>query len=394
MKSRFKVIFTAVLAAGILFGCSDDGEEAVSSRAYKGHDTDADIANFVQAYPDTVGTRLDDCQTCHTGGTVTTSKGDQFKSPCDFCHYIPHPDEDIQGTPSAYTETLNPYGTDYNLAGRTKDALESIKDDDSDADGHSNRDEIDDLKYPGDAGSMPGQLVVPIRVMELAELQALTGHEEFILANSHKQQFDNYANYLGVKVIDLLEAVGVDTAAIDGITVIAPDGYTKDFSVEDINNAFPGGVFYSGLDTATLGTDCGFVEYPATIPAGVIDGGTIPGEPWLLLAYERDGTAMETSYLDPTDGKINGEGPFRIVVPQSDPGAPDRGSSYSPTTCDDGYDYDDTADHNAGAMVRGVIAIRVNPIPAGYEEFDYLNGGWAYIDANQLVVYGAGVEVE
>jgi hypothetical protein len=79
------------------------------------------------------------------------------------------------------------------------------------------------------------------------------------------------------------------------------------------------------------------------------------------------------------------------VVPQSTPGSPDRGSQYSPTTCGDAWDYDSSKDHNAGAMVRGVIAIRVNPLPAGVEDFDYRNGGWAYVDAAQLLVYGFGV---
>jgi len=43
-------------------------------------------------------------------------------------------------------------------------------------------------------------------------------------------------------------------------------------------------------------------------------------------------------------------------------------------------------------MVHGVIAIRVNPMPAGVEEFDYMNGGWAYIDANQLLIYGHNIQ--
>jgi len=38
------------------------------------------------------------------------------------------------------------------------------------------------------------------------------------------------------------------------------------------------------------------------------------------------------------------------------------------------------------------VAIRVSPLPEGYEEFDARNGGWAYVDAGQLVVYGAGIE--
>ena len=46
----------------------------------------------------------------------------------------------------------------------------------------------------------------------------------------------------------------------------------------------------------------------------------------------------------------------------------------------------------AGSMVRGVVAIRINPKPEGYEEFDARNGGWAYADARQLVLYGKGIE--
>jgi hypothetical protein len=45
-------------------------------------------------------------------------------------------------------------------------------------------------------------------------------------------------------------------------------------------------------------------------------------------------------------------------------------------------------------MVRGVIAVRVNPMPAGLEEFDYQNGGWAYIDDPSVIVYGFGVAAD
>ncbi len=86
-----------------------------------------------------------------------------------------------------------------------------------------------------------------------------------------------------------------------------------------------------------------------------------------------------------------GEGPLRIVVPQENPGKPDRGSKFSPSGCGDGFDFRADADHNAGSMVRAVIAIRIDPMPAGVEEFDYVNGGWAYVDAGQLILYGHGI---
>ncbi len=378
--------------------CGDDDNDIVSSRAYKGHENDLDNHYFVNEFPDTVGTRLDDCQTCHTGGTFSYISHDATRTAqlnaCDFCHLVLNPSSDyIEAQPESYADTLNPYGAAYLAAGRSRTALRDIVDDDSDGDGYSNGEEIAALRYPGDPSSMPGQQVAPTLEYTEMDLQAMPSHEEFLLANSHKQQFDDYATYVGVKIKDLLEQAGVtlDASLITGITVIAPDGYMKDFTFEDIVNPYPAGLYYAGLDTASLGTECGFVTYPDTLPEGLTDGGEIPGEQWLMLAYERDGLPLDESNLDITSGKINGEGPFRIIVPQSDPGAPDRGSSYSPTTCEDGFDYNDAYDHNAGDMVRGVIAIRVNPLPDGYEDFDAYNGGWAYIDGHSVIVYGAGV---
>ncbi len=46
-------------------------------------------------WPSTVGTRLDDCQICHAGGTFTWMQGDTQKAAvldaCDFCHLVEHP---------------------------------------------------------------------------------------------------------------------------------------------------------------------------------------------------------------------------------------------------------------------------------------------------------------
>jgi len=97
-----------------------------------------------------------------------------------------------------------------------------------------------------------------------------------------------------------------------------------------------------------------------------------------MIAYERDGKLMDPCYLDRVELKLNGEGPFRLIVPQSKVGSPDRGERFSPSGCNDDYDYDKNKDHNAGSMVRGVVAIRIEPMPVGVEEFDYKNGGWAY----------------
>lgn len=402
---RFAMFFVlSTFALALVGGCSGAGSEkdVVSSRAYKGHENDLDMNYFVNVHRNTVGTRLDDCQTCHTGGTFTYNSGGQTrtvsKNACDYCHLIEHPDPQgfNEPQPTAFSQTLNPYGAAYAAAGRNQAAVRNIVDADSDGDGFTNAAEIDDLKYPGDPNSKPGQQVAPARTFDMAALQALPAHDQFILANSNKQQFDNYAGYVGVKMVDLLTAAGVNVndPNFQGVTVIAPDGYLKDIPAANILTAYPAGIFYAGLDTATLGTECGFVTYPDRLPAGVVNGQPIPGEPWLLLAYQRDGLPMDPCNLDPTSGKINGEGPYRLVVPQSVPGSPDRGSQYSPTACNDGWDYDAGKQHNAGDMVRGVVAIRVNPLQPGVEDFDYRNGGWAYIGNQSLLIYGFEVTAE
>ncbi|HOX42114.1 MAG TPA: hypothetical protein PK668_00880 [Myxococcota bacterium] len=386
----------------LVAACSGVEEAVISSRAYKGHESDLDMSHFVNAHRHTAGTRLDDCQTCHASATFTYGSGPDVrtvtKNACDHCHLIRWPAEPgfNEPQPTAFSQVLNPYGAAYLVAGRTQAALASILDADSDGDGASNGGEIADLKYPGDPASKPGQRAAPLRTFDLAGLRALAAHEQFQLCNASKQQFDEYVSYRGVKIKDLLAAAGVDTTAagFTGITVIAPDGYLKDIPAEEINQTYPAGEFHAGLDTATLGPDCGFVRYPGTLPAGVSDGQPVPGEQWLLLAYQRDGGPLDAARLDPSSSKFGGEGPFRLVVPLAKPGSLDRGSQRSPSRCNDGWDYDPAKDHNAGAMVRGVIAIRVNPLPAGVEDFDYRNGGWAYVDAAQLLVYGFGVRAD
>lgn len=388
-----------VLAGLVAPACSEGAQSQarVSSRSYQGHESDVDITNFVNAYPATVGSRLDDCQTCHKNAVVTDSgSGDTTQlNPCDYCHLIPFPSDEYSNPPTAYRDTLNPYGLDYVDQGRSQDALLAIDARDSDGDGFGNGAEIADLRYPGDPNSKPGQPVVELRTFDLATLQAMAPYEEFLLANTNRQQFDDYVLYKGVKVAELLVAAGVDLAdpELAGITVAAPDGFLQDVPMSAVTAPFPTATFYGGLDVASLGSECGFVTYPSSLPDGVADGQPIPGEQWLLLGYERNGAPMAPVTLDVETGKIDGEGPLRLVVPQNEPGPPDRGATFSPTTCNDGYDYDETADHNGGAMVRGVVSIRVNPLPAGTEDFDYQNGGWAFIDGAVVAVYGHGVVV-
>jgi len=389
LLALFAAMLLGVFLGVVLLGCGesdddDDAEEQFSSRAYKGHEDDMDANNLVNVYPSVVGTRLDDCQTCHSG---MIEDGQLAGSSCDNCHDLMLHD----ATGHTFAETLNPYGLDYFSAGRDRDALENIKGKDSDSDGYPNDEEILAQRYPGSDLSKPGQAVATMRIVSLDELKAMPLHTQFMLSNTTKQQFDDYVTYTGVKIRELFNTLGIDMTGATGITVIAPDGYMKSLPIEYVDKLFPQPMFYSGLDVDTLGSDCGFVMYPEDMPDGLSDGAPIPGEHWLMMGYQRDGVPLDKSYLDVVEGKIVGEGPLRIVVPQENPGKPDRGLKYSPTSCNDGFDFNDDADHNAGSMVRGVIAIRIDPMPAGVEEFDYMNGGWAYIDAGQLIIYGHNV---
>jgi hypothetical protein len=409
-KGLSAVLAGAALLAGAS-GCSRSKDEIVSSRSYKGHESDADILNFVNVYPKTVGTRLDDCKTCHTSFELTKAGKRYTKSVCDYCHLITHPDREDDGSLTAYDqsqpttieETLNTYGLAYRAAGSSRQALLDIEGLDSDGDSYTNAAEIEAGRLPGDDKSMPGQQDAPLKVLTVAQVRAMTPvHSEFLLANATKQQYDSFATYDGLKIRDLLAAAGVDpdSTEVSGVTVIAPDGFTKDYQMTyggspgkyGVNDPFPAGQYQGGLDTTTLGTACGFVTYPSTVPAARIagDGVTILDEQWLMLAYGRDGAPLDQAYLDSSTLRLSGEGPLRLVVPQAKPGVPDRGSQY-PTSCGDAYEFDSSKDHNAGAMVRGVIAIRINPLPDGLEDFDYRNGGYDYLANGQFIVYGHGI---
>ena len=407
LRKEYVIIPVLALVFGLVLNCSDDTvtapDEIRSSRAYKGHASDADINNFVKAYPHTVGTRLDDCQTCHRGGEVLDDEMETVTAnPCDYCHFINHAPAGWSDLPTSVTETLNGYGAAYDAAGRDADEISAIGDSDSGGDGFDNDEEIGALRYPGDDGSYPGlELCATIKVT-IGELKTMPGHTQFCLANATKQQYDFYATYSGVKIADLLDEIGVDLTGATGIDILAPDGYARSFTVEQITQQFPDHRFWTGFDADALGTDCGFVNYPPeTYDLGHGDwiGQELGHEQWHIIAWERDGQPLETAYLDPVTGRIIGEGPLRNVIPPGsetdDYNTPDRGKNQDNTGCTlREWDYDYDKDHNAGSMIKGTVIIRINPMPSGCEEFDIINGGWALIDEGAILIYGHGVPSE
>jgi hypothetical protein len=328
-------------------------------------------------------------------------------SPCGYCHLLQYPNTKYKtGVPGKFEDTLNSYGLAYKKAGRNSAALASIEKDDSDGDTFSNAREIAELRYPGDSASRPGQPLAPVVTLKFSEIQKLPHQAQFMLMNASSEPFDDYVNYAGVRVKDLLDAAHVDLSGATGITVFAPDGYNINYTMDDVNKAFPKPYFYSTPGDIKE-EERKLVHYPKVYPAEIVkafqlaqlqDGLELPATPWLLLAYERDGKPLDVAQYEKGTGRLKGEGPYRLVMPQryakgdsSKPGRPDR--SVKSKVYGDGWDFDKDLDHNAGSCIRGATVIRINPMPAGFEEYDWKNG-WPLVQARQIVIFGKGVPVK
>lgn len=402
--SRVLMVAALLAAALTVVQCAhsgdDDDDVILSSRSYQGHASDRDNNNLVSVYPKIYGTRLDDCQTCHRGQPVIDDKANTVNpNPCSYCHYIIHPPAGWTNLPTKMYQTLNQFGLDYKMYGRSEAALRKIADLDSDGDGFTNKEEILDLRYPGSADSYPGLAMCPTLTVSMSDIKALPKHVQFGLANTTKQQFDFYATYGGVKIIDLLAdqgLAGATLAAATNVDILSPDGFSQTFTVAEITNQFPYHQFFPGFGSDLLAPNCAFVEYPDnTYTYGY--GDTITDDQWHILAYEREGLPLDPVWLDPVTNRIEGEGPFRNVIPpgNSDPllNQPDRGKNADLTGCTmPEWNYNTLKDHNAGRMNKGAVIIRIQPMPTTCEEFDLINGGFGLADAEQVLIYGHGVE--
>ena len=126
---------TVILMILLLLNCgkkpSGPEEITLSSRSYKGHQSDADANNFIAVYPNAVGTRLDDCILCHTNGHVEQNGKTRFLNAYDYCHHI-------KENGLALNLILNSYGAAYDFLGRNQNAIESLHDIDCDGDSYAN----------------------------------------------------------------------------------------------------------------------------------------------------------------------------------------------------------------------------------------------------------------
>lgn len=351
------------------------------------HEGEQDADKFLSVYPDKLGTKLDHCSLCHCGGA--DSKGNPLGS-CQWCHYS----YGYDGSGNIL-DTMNSYGTDYHDNGRNAAAIETIEDLDSDGDGYTNLEEITANRFPGDATDDPSQVVAPYRIYTMPQLEAMGQHTQFLLLNTSRSG-DFYAEYTGVPLQDVLQDAGISGSAT-GVTVYAPDGWSQDHPLTEapdpelyhVNGTYPSSVFYyAPVADEALNAAYGWCDYSAPSCAGRQNGDNIvvPDGLKTILAYKREGVYLDPGILN-VDNKLDGEGPFRVVPPQKNPGPPDQSSRSDFQDVIWPYDYD--ADHNAGAATKSVTIIKVNPLPEGTTDINVLEAGWAYVDQNKIIIYGA-----
>ena len=343
--------------------------------AYSSHQNDQDVNNFLAVYPFAKSTKLDDCALCHPGSPNGKSGS------CDYCHKT-------YGLDGSGTVPMNSYGQDYKAFGRSQAAFGVIdfQNKDSDGDGKANLEEIQALAFPGDPKDYPGLVSAPAIGLNLERILRLPDYSEFLLLNASKSQ-DFYARYRGVKIMDLLKYAGARKEATH-ITVFSPDGFSQKFPINapsdptdlpyNVMGPYPYGTYYGGLD---------FVDY-SFIPNHIDYGDRIPDRLYMLLAYLRDGDPLTPGKINPTNLKLDGEGPYRLIPPQKIAGHPDRPEA-TPANPGDGFNYGANNDHNAGYSARTVAAIRVEPLPSGTTDFNWYEGGWNLVDKAKLVIYGA-----
>jgi len=347
----------------------------IQSKAYPGHDhdKDRDMANTVRAYPHLAGTILDDCRLCHTDGIRNNTSYNH----CDFCHAVYKTEK--------FTVTLNPYGADYAEAGRSVEGLKAIETRDSDEDGVANRVELNAGTQPGEPDSRPGLKPAPLVILDRNDLNALERHTQFLLLNAHRSH-DQYATYSGWRLYSILDHLGSLRKA-SRVTAISHDGFKKDYSMADIVRHFPRSIFYGDMDSPAFLGDCpAWVEYPDPLPSDVETGKPIHDAQRVMLADRKNGRPLEPIHRGKT-GHLDGEGPYRMIMPQRKISPPDQSMTASDPDCPNPFD--ETNHHNSGESARGVIALAVHPLPEGTREPDWRARADALLQSGSIMVFGA-----
>lgn len=376
-----------VLRAFFLFFCCLPG---VASAAYH-HMGESDTPNFLQAYPDKAGTKLDNCVLCHRGGSYSQANGKKIDlGSCQWCHHTFG--YDGKGDINA---TLNHFGKEYRANGRNVAAFRTIEKHDSDGDGFSNIDEILAIRYPGDPKDDPAKVVAPYRIFTRKQLLAMPQHSQLLLMNTAKA-VDAYAEFSGVPVEYLLAKAGMGSSAAK-ITVYSPDGYAQGHPLEVdsssdpfVKGIYPAAIYYYNAIADKDKTPGGWCDYSSPAIKGLIAGAAIHVRDGLrlLLALRSEGKDLQPGILGPANAlERDSRGPFCLVAPQKTPGPPDQPSTRSRK--DVIWPYDQNLDHNGGSSTKCATIIKVEPLPVGTTDIDVTETGWAYIEQEKIIIYGA-----
>ena len=336
------------------------------------HQGETDAKNFTDSYPDKAGTKLDHCALCHSGGEYEKDNGKiSSLGSCQWCHYITEYGTDYGAANANLLQTINVYGKAYDDNGRDANAIKAIENQDSDGDGYSNIDEINSIRYPADKSDDPTMTEAPSVVLSLVDLESMTQHTQFLLMNTSRSG-DFYAEYTGVPMADLLKSVDIRPEAT-GITVFAPDGWSQyhplriedDAELYHIFGTYPAASYqYDAEADEAVTPDKGWCDYSAPSCTGRSHGDPINVGNGLkaLLALKRDAAGLEPGVLN-DENKLDGSGPFRVVVPQKAPCPPDQSSKSDDTEVV--WPYTHEWDHNAGACTRSVTIIKCGLLPYG-----------------------------
>jgi hypothetical protein len=378
----FKKTFITLIGMTFLFFAASIG---FSSYHHMG---EKDSAEFLKIYPEKQNTKLDSCALCHAGGeyknssNVTISMGS-----CQWCHY--KYGYDGKGNIKA---TLNAYGNDYMSGGRNSDSISAIALKDSDGDGYNNKTEIDASRFPGSKEDDPAKKVAPSRVYTRSQLESLPQHIQFLLMSASKSE-DFYAEYKGVTLETLLKDAGILKSAT-GIRIYSPDGWSQyhplypdaDPAMYHVTGNYPSALYQ--YDKQADKVNGGWCDYSAAFGKGYNNKTPIKVHEGLklLLAYNRDGKNMNPGKLS-SSNKLDGEGPYRIIVPQKSLNPPDQPSTAS--NKDVIWPYNADWGHNAGSSTRTATIIKVEPLPEGTTDIDIMEAGWGYVDEGKIIVYGA-----
>lgn len=378
MKSKTLLILLAGCAAALVL-------TVAGIAAYKTHaEKDSDL--FFKAYPHLTGTRLDSCEACHSRISSPPPGEPKGKpvalSTCDSCHALTD-----YGRKTG--DTLNPYGRDFLKAGRNEGAFAAIAGLDSDRDGVPNGTELKAGTNPGDPATSPDRKPAPYVTLSLEGLmkKKVPTYEQAIFVNvSKSKDGDSYADLRGFKLIDVLEAAGLSDKA-ESVDVISLDGYMATFSIAQLRRSYPQAAPVFGLGKETLG-ECGWVRYEAR---NLKEGVPLPDAD-VLLTFEIGGQKYQPASIN-QESRLVGSGPFRVVAPQMrKPGIPDissRASDACVQKVPEKFHFNRDYEKNSDYCVKAVIAIRINPMPAGTMDIDWPKHAEKAIAESSIVVFGA-----